>query len=256
MRHQLRARRIALAGLEHDRLVGAHVRIVVPAVRRIVRDHVVAEAPFRRAARRIEDRVAIDQIGRLDRRIGTQRQRHVLRRPRDRAPHVVLRAADHFLAFRGAFRPRFGRRFLRHVDVGHARGVRIVVLVVLAEPLGEAQDAARHHLDMVAAADALQQVGYLAGVDFGDRVEGGEVGQRARMVHQREAFAVEVGVEPARVGYFHLRGFQRHVVLLVRVGVEIGLLAGPLGIADRGAHVAGSGHQANSSVSIVGLIAS
>ena len=84
--------------------------------------------------------------------------------------------------------------------------------------------------------------------------EVGQVRDRARVRDQREAFAVERAVEPARVGDRDFGGLERHEVLLVRVGVEERPLLGALGIADRGAHVGHAG--SNSSVSIVGRIAS
>ena len=133
--------------------------------------------------------------------------------------------------------------------------MRIVVRRVLAELFGEAQDAERGHHHFVAAGHALEQLGDLVAMDLGDRLEVGQVRDRARVLDQREALAVERAAEPARVGDRRLRpGPERDEVLLVRVGVEIGPLLGALGIADLGAHVAHAG--SNSSVSIVGRIAS
>ena len=63
-----------------------------------------------------------------------------------------------------------------------------------------------------------------------------------------------LGCTLERIGDSDLCRLERHEVLLVRIGVEIGFLFGPLRIADRCAYLTHAG--SNSSVSIVGRIAS
>ena len=75
--------------------------------------------------------------------------------------------------------------------MGEARRVRIVMRLVLAEPLGEAQYAHRRHRDMVAAGDLLQQLGDLVAMNGGDRLQIGKVGHRAVVLDEDEALAVE-----------------------------------------------------------------
>ncbi len=135
-----------------------------------------------------------------------------------------------------------------------ARRMRIVVFGIGAALFGEAQNAHRRHHHFVASRQALEQVGYLAAVHLGHLIEVGQVGHRALVLDQHETLAVEIGIDVARVADRHLCRLQRHEVLLVRVGVEVRLLLGAFGITDRRLHVFHA--SSNSSVSIVGLIAS
>jgi len=76
---------------------------------------------------------------------------------------------------------------------------------------------------MIAPGDALEHLGDLARVDFGDRLEVGEVRDRALVRDQREALDVEVVTLPACVGDLDFGRLEWDEVLLVRVGVEEGV---------------------------------
>ena len=136
--------------------------------------------------------------------------------------------------------------------------VRVVVRVVLSGAFGKAQDAAAEDLHVIAARNAFQQFGNLAHVDLRYRVQIGQVCHRTGMAHQGEALHVKAASGcPCIPDQHFLRG-QRDKVLFVRVGVEIGPFLRAFGIADGGANVCWHGAlpQANSSVSIVGRMAS
>ena len=73
-----------------------------------------------------------------------------------------------------------------------------------AEALGEAQDAEGGHHDFIAAGYLLEEVGDLVAVNARDGVEIGQVCDRALVLYEGKALAVEVCIERARVADLHL----------------------------------------------------
>ena len=208
---------IAVLGFEDDRLVAGHVGVVVPFVLGPVRDEQRFKAPFL-AVGFVKDRVGDDQVLRCEAARVAQRQRHILRRGRQRAPDVDRDKALERAAVGAGFGHR-RRAAIGDVDMGKARRVRIVRRSRQAGRLGKAQDAAWGDPHFVGAGGGLHQRG-----DFGDIGRGelrfiGKVGDGAGVGGEDEPFAVEFARHAARAVHGHGKGHDVDLIAIMRVGV-------------------------------------
>src|SRR6266480_4459112 len=89
VRHAVRAARLAVMGLEDERLFAVHVREPIPSMLGSMCEHEALERPFR-LARPVEHGIGRDEVGGCDRARITHRERDVLRGRRDHTPDVVM----------------------------------------------------------------------------------------------------------------------------------------------------------------------
>src|SRR6266480_1005585 len=89
VRHAVRAARLAVMGLEDERLPAVHVGEPIPSMTGSVHEHEALERPFR-LARPVEHGIGRDEVGGCDRARITHRERDVLRGRRDHTPDVVM----------------------------------------------------------------------------------------------------------------------------------------------------------------------
>src|SRR6266404_3308614 len=142
-----------IVAFDQDRLVGAHLRQIEPAVSWVVSDAVGLAFPI------AVDQIRGDEISKGDTRRITNGERRVTQRPANRPPHIddleaVAQQLLGFLAHQVAHPLRAGLHSIVVVDTGDR----------LSRGPGRAIDAARD-----AAADRVVEYHHLPGTgDFGD----------------------------------------------------------------------------------------
>src|SRR6266446_133401 len=156
VRHAVRAARVAVMGLEDERLLAVHVGEPMPSMPGSVREHEALERPFR-LARRIEHGIGRDEVGGC-----------------------------------GAVREGSGGG-IAHVDVRKARGAGIVEETRVRRALAETHDAGTVDQHEIGARERRDELDDLREVSGLDRRTVGEIRDSAAVQDEREAGAIEIG---------------------------------------------------------------